>query len=107
MNVNDKKFYIDLNSIKRCYPSSIRTNVKNYGVLSKYENKKYTLREINAILAELIIKQPFISNSMFLEIKIMKINNMNEESYHHILSINNYEYKDQKREKAPEIKFLS
>ena len=100
--MNDKKFYINLNTIEMCYPSSIRTKVKNHGVLSKYENKKYTLREINAIVAELIIKQPFISNSMFLEIKIM-----NEGSYHHSLSINNYEYKDQKREKEPEIKFLS
>ena len=102
MNVNDKRFYINLKTTKMCYPSSIRTSVKNYGVLSKYENKKYTLHEINAIVAELIIKQPFISNSMFLEIYIM-----NGGGYHHILNISNYEYKNQKREKAPEIKFLS
>ena len=102
MNLNDKKFYINLNTIKMCYPSSISTKVKKYGVLSKYENKKYTLHEINAIVAELIVKQPFISNSMVLEINIM-----NAGSYHHILNIKNYEYKDQKREKAPEIKFMS
>ena len=102
MNVNDKKFYINLETIKMCYPSAISTSVKNYGVLSKYENKKYTLHEINAIVAELIIKQPFISNSMFLEICIM-----NGGGYHHILNISNYEYENQKREKAPEIKFLS
>lgn len=101
MNVNDKKFYINLNTIKMCYPSSISTNVKNYGVLSKYENKKYTLHEINAIVAELIIKQPFISNSMSL-----KINIMNGGSYHHILNIKNYEYKAQDREESPEIKFM-
>lgn len=101
MNVNDKKFYINLNTIKKCYPSSMSTSVKNYGVLSKYENKKYTLHEINAIVAELIIKQPFISNSMSLEISIM-----NAGGFHHILNIKNYEYKDQKREKSPEIKFM-
>ena len=102
MNVNDKKFYINLNTIEMCYPSSIRTKVKNHGVLSKYENEKYTLHEINAIVAEFINKQPFISNSMFLEICIM-----NGGGYHHILNISNYEYENHKREKAPEIKFLS
>ena len=101
MNINDKKFYIDLSSIKMCYPSAISTGVKKYGVLSKYENKKYTLHEMNAIVAELIVKQPFISNSMVLEINIM-----NAGSYHHMLNIKNYEYKNQKREKAPEIKFM-
>lgn len=95
-------FYIDFKNIKYIYPREISKRVENFGVLEKYKDKKYTLDEINQIVAELVIRMPFISHSMDIQINIMGI------GYHHMLRIKNYEYNSQKRTSLDEgIRFLN
>lgn len=99
---NEKRFYIDFKSIRMCYPSEVSKVVTNFGVLEQYKDKKYTMKEINEIIANLIMKNPYISNSMSI-----KINILNGMGYHHILDIKNYDYKNQSRDKGfKEIGFL-
>lgn len=98
---NEKKFYIDCNAVKMCYPHGVSKRVDNLGVLERYKDKKYTLKEINEIIAELIVKNPYISNSMFIKISVSS--NL---GYHHMLNIRNYEYGKQKQVENPEIGYL-
>lgn len=97
----EKKFYIDCKHVKMCYPRNVSERVDNLGVLEQYKDQKYTLKEINEIIADLIIKSPYISNSMYLKISVSS--NL---GYHHILNIRNYEYDKQKQVENPEIGYL-
>lgn len=101
MDINEKRFYIDFNYMTMVYPCEISRRITNFGVLGQYKDKKYTLKEINKIIAELIIKMPFISNSMSIHICIK-----NGAGYHYILDIQNYNYNNQERTDEMEIKFL-
>lgn len=74
--------------------------MKNFGVLEEYRDKKYTLKEMNEIIAGLIIKQPFVTGSMNLKIAIY-----NGMGYHHILDFKNYFYKEEGRTENEEISF--
>ena len=97
----DRHFYIDFQTIRMIYPNQVSKCVEDYGVLNRYKDKKYTLKGINEIAAELIMKMPYINNSMDI-----KINIMSNRGYHHMLVIKNYDYNKQSREEAPMIKFL-
>lgn len=100
--MEDKKvFYIDLKTVRAIYPCDISRVVKNLGVLEKYRDKKYTLKEINEIVAELVTKVPYIPHSMNIHINVMG----NGYGYHHMLDIKNYNFKGQERLDNPEIKF--
>lgn len=99
--MNDKKFYINFDYITRIYPKEISKRVSNFGVLEKYKDKKYTLKEVNEIIAELIVKTPFIEGSMEIELSVMS-----NRGYHHMLVFKNYEYSNQNRTNSEEIKFL-
>ncbi len=102
MNLEDeKRFYIDFGSIRMCYPSEVSKKISNFGVLEQYKDKKYNMKDINEIIAELIMKNPYISNSMFIHINVMS-----GMGYHYILDIKNYKYKEQKRMENEEISFL-
>jgi len=98
---NEKRFYIDFNSIRMCYPYEVSKKVSNFGVLNEYKDKKYTLKEINDIIATLITKTPYVANSMSLHVNIM-----NGLGYHYILDINNYNYGKQVQTEEKEIHFL-
>jgi len=101
MNIeNEKRFYIDFNTIKMIYPREVSKKVTNFGVLEQYRDKKYTMKEINEIIAELITKRPFISNSMSIHINVMGI------GYHHMLDIKNYNYDKQNRIDNAKVEFL-
>ena len=99
--MKDKKFYIDFSHITRIYPRETSKRVQNFGVLEQFKDNKYTLREINEIIAELMVKTPFIKGSM--EIKLTVNSNR---GYHHILVFKNYEYEKQNREDSEKIGFL-
>lgn len=99
--MNDKNFYINFNHITRTYPKEISKVVNNFGVLEKYRDKKYTLKEVNEIISQLIVKTPFILGSMEIKMDIMS-----NCGYHHILVFKNYEYHSQNRTDKEEIKFL-
>lgn len=98
----EKKFYININVMKYCYPSSVSRFVEetNFGVLEQYKNKNYTLQEINEIIAELIMKQPYIPGSMTLKLSVSS--NL---GYHHILDFKNYWYKEEKQSDDQVIRF--
>lgn len=55
-----------------CFPYETCERVKDYGVLQKYIDKKYTREEIDKIICEMIAKHPYIEGSMYLKIKICK-----------------------------------
>ena len=97
----ERLFYIDFRTIRMIYPRQVSTYVEDYGILEQYKDKKYTLKEINEIVADLVTKTPYINNSMDI-----KINIMSNRGYHHMLVIRNYDYDKQEREKDPRIKFL-
>jgi hypothetical protein len=103
MNIhNDRVFYIDFDSIRMCYPYEVSKRVAGgFGKLEEYRDKKYTMMEMNRIIAELIQNPPYIPESMDLTICVLR-----GRAYHHILSFKNYDYKNQTREESPTIKFL-
>jgi len=99
-----KPCFIDFNFITRIFPREVSKKVKQFGVLTSYENERYTLSEMNDIIAELIRKTPYIPNAMSITIRVMYNN-----EYHHILTFKNYNYKQQERiqdDNQEEIQFL-
>lgn len=96
----DRRFYIDFSTIQLCYPKEVSKWVTDFGELEQYKDQKYTLKEINEIIAQLVVKSPYIENSMHIKIQVMGI------GYHHTLNFKNYNYSQQKREENPRIKFL-
>lgn len=95
-----KRFYIDTKSVKYCYPRSVSRFVEDLGVLEEYKDKKYTLDEINQIIADLIIRQPYMKGSMSIKISISS--NL---GYHHILDFKNYWYDEQEPSNDKSIHF--
>lgn len=102
MYTDEKVFYIDFDFMKMCYPYEINESVTGFGVLEPYRNKKYTLKEINEIIAELVIRTPYISHSMGLYMTVYGPMH----KIHFMLSIPNYEHDNQSKEKQPEVKFM-
>ena len=102
MFADEKVFYIDCDFMEMCYPQTIGEKVTRFGVLEPYRNKKYTLKEINEIIAELIIRTPYISHSMWLGITAYGP----MDKIHFMLSIKNYDYDNQNKEYQPEVKFM-
>lgn len=94
-----KEYYIN-NYITCCYPHELSKRVGRFGVLDKYIGERYSRDEIDTIIAELIIRRPYVSNSMRLTIDIMRGNN-----YYHMLRFKNYDYKKQKRKMVSRILF--
>lgn len=88
-----KKYFID-DFITYCYPYEVSKKTENYGVLYKYIGKYFNRDEIDKIICELIMKHPYIENSMRLELSV-KIKENNVISYYHILKFNNDNYKNQ------------
>ena len=88
-----KKYYIN-NVISYCYPYDYSKRTKDYGVLQQYMGKKYNREEIDKIICELVIRHPYIENSMNLDISIMW-ENENAIGYYHILNFRNDNYGNQ------------
>jgi hypothetical protein len=97
-----KKYYID-EHIRYCYPYKAREIVKEYGVLKEYIGKEYSRDEIDKIICELIMRHPYIENSMHIDISIMWKEN-NTIGYYHTLSFQNDNDEKQKRGSS-EIKY--
>lgn len=100
MSDDTRIFYIDFSTIRITYPSDISRNINRFGVLDQYKDKKYTLKEINAIVAELVTKVPYIPGAMSLKLNVIGV------GYHHMLVFKNYDYKEQDRGEQPEVQFL-
>lgn len=97
-----KKYYID-KFITYCYPYDIKRVTKNYGVLSKYMGRYFDRNEMDKIICELIMKHPYIENSMMLEISIMQKDERTIKFYHSLNFIND-NYQKQNKESL-EIKY--
>ena len=68
--------------------------VTDYGVLNKYIGKEFSRKEIDKIIAEMILKHPYIDNSKFIELSIMR-KTAEFKSFYHTLNFRNYNYKNQ------------
>ena len=66
------KYFIEVNSITYQYPYGIDKKVTDYGVLNKYIGKEFSRKEIDKIIAKMILKHPYIDNSMNLKLSIMR-----------------------------------
>lgn len=99
--MEERKFYIDFNSIRYCYPNEIHRHIHNFGALDEYKDKRYTLREANELVAQLILRTPYVPNALSLQINIMS-----NRGYHHMLNLKNYDYESQNREDEPCISYL-
>lgn len=91
----EEYYYISKRSIQYCYPCEYDKTVTEYGVLEKYIGKRYTREEMDKIIAEMIIRHPYIEGSMRLNLSVMKFNK--GRSYYHMLDFRNYNYKNQKK----------
>lgn len=88
-----KKYYIN-KTISYCYPYDYSRITQDYGVLQEYMGKEYSQEEIDKIICELIIRHPYVDNSMQLDINIMWENETSI-GYYHILTFHNDNYKKQ------------
>lgn len=83
------KYFIEVNSITYQYPYGIDKKVTDYGVLNKYIGKEFSRKEIDKIIAKMILKHPYIDNSMNLKLSIMR-KTAKVDSFYHILNFRNY-----------------
>lgn len=104
--LTDKIFFIDFNSIAVLFPFEIAGPIEHYGVLEQYRDKKYTMKEMNAIIAELIEKQPYVPTAMNISIHTMYTNQENETCYHHSIHFKNHLHTSQQRKEDHTIQFL-
>lgn len=88
-----EEYYIDENSIRYCYPYETDNKATDYGVLSNYIGKKYSRKEMDKIVAEMILRHPYIKGSMRLHLNVMR-----NQSYYHMLTFKNYAYKKQEKD---------
>lgn len=95
------KFYIDTKNISITYPSQVSERVDSLGIFSEYENKKFALKEINEIIANLMVMYPYVEGSMNLKVSIM-----GNGHYHQILNFKNYEYEKQSAKSESTVKYL-
>ena len=98
--VDDTKvYYIDTN-VRCCYPYECDRVVKDYGVLKRYILKKYTRAEMDRLLARLMVKHPYVSGAMHLELTVYCIRADGRgpiSTYHHLTFKNDF-YAKQSRE---------
>lgn len=99
---NNALYYIDCKNVKTIYPGETSKKVDDLGILKQYEDKKFTLREINQITAELIVKTPYVPGAMSVEFAIKRSTG----HFHHILTFKNYDYEKQTKEDSKVVKFL-
>ena len=76
-----KKYYID-RFIDYCYPHESSRITKCFGVLSEYMGKYFSRNEMDKIICELIMRHPYIENSMHLNISIVWKENDTTGFYH-------------------------
>ena len=88
-----KKYFID-DYITYCYPYETRKSTKDYGMLSKYIGKYFNRDEADKIICELIMRHPYIENSMEVELRIMW-EEKNITGFYHILNFKNDNFKNQ------------
>lgn len=88
------KYYIEVKSITYCYPYEVDKKVTDYGVLNKYIGKEFSRKEIDKIIAKMIINHPYIDNSMNLKLSVMR-KTEKFKSFYHILDFRNYNYENQ------------
>ena len=87
-----EEYYINEKSIRYCYPYETDKKVTDYGVLAGYIGKKFSRKEMDKIIAEMILNHPYIDNSMCLHLTVMK-----NQSYYHILDFRNYNHDKQEK----------
>lgn len=92
MLVNMEEYYIDEKSIRYYYPFETDKKVVDYGVLAEYIGKKFSRKEMDKIIAEMILRHPYIDNSKRLSLAVMR-----NQSYYHILEFRNYNYNKQEK----------
>ena len=90
-----KKYFID-DFITYCYPYDVSHMTQNYGVLSDYIGKYFNRDEIDEIICELIMRHPYVENSMSLHLSVQWTDG-NTVGYYHILDFSNDNYEQQKR----------
>ena len=90
-----KKYFIS-NDITYLYPHEISENVKEYGVLSAYMGKYYDRDEIDKIMCEMIMRHPYIENSVMLTFSVMYVYTENNvRGYYQHFCFKNDNYKQQ------------
>ena len=90
-----KKYYIDA-VMSYCYPYETTKTTKEYGVLSEYIGNMYSRRAMDKIICEMIMKHPYVDNSMSLKIRVMWREN-NVSGYYHVFDFENEHYKKQSK----------
>lgn len=64
----DKRYYIKSGSY--CYPHQTSKPIKDWGVLEEYVGTHYTRDDMDKIICELILRHPYISGAMYIEVII-------------------------------------
>lgn len=102
----EKVYYIE--SVRCCYPFQTEHEVFDYGVLKKYMGKEYNRSEIDKIIAEMIIKHPYIKNAMHVKVCIEYkhiIGTKKSRGIYHNLRFANDNYKNQAEENKNGVQY--
>ena len=85
-----KKYFID-DFITYCYPYDVSRMTQNYGVLSNYIGKYFNRDEIDEIICELIMRHPYVENSISLHLSVQWTDG-NTVGYYHFLAFVAHNY---------------
>lgn len=94
----EEYYYIDDKYITYCYPHGTSKKITTYGVLGQYVGKKYTREEMDKIIAEMVIRHPYIEGSMNVHLNVMKVEiykGCKYCSFYHMLNFYNYNFRKQ------------
>lgn len=78
----DKKYYIESGSY--CYPCKTIEPIKDWGVLEEHIGKHYSRDTMDKIICELILRHPYISGAMNIDINIMWCDGKIKGFYHRL-----------------------
>ena len=90
--------------INYLFPCCTSRRLSDWGVLNKHKNETYTLQEINKIISDLFLKEPYIQGACNIEISFMW-QEKNMSGIHHVISFENYRYKEEKPKKSAQLQY--
>ena len=83
-----KQYYFD-KPMFFTYPGGCSLKVADFGVLQKYIGNYYSKTEMDRIIADMMLKHPYVSGAYELNINISKVVDANTSEYYHMLTFKN------------------
>lgn len=91
-----KQYYFD-KPMFFTYPGGCSLKVADFGVLQKYIGNYYSKTEMDRIIADMMMKHPYVSGAYELNINISRVVDANTSEYYHMLKFKNDNYEQQEK----------